>query len=160
MSVELPVRIHATTIAIEGSAAVIRGSSGAGKSDLALRCLMTPPNTLFTGRVELVSDDYTELVLEGGTMHARPPREIAGLLEVRGLGILEVAAVERARVSLVVDLADPSTIERLPEISNQVDLIDRKFPAIRLCAKEASAPAKLLLALDFLRRYGRLPEAK
>lgn len=159
MSVELPVRIHATTIAIDGSAAVIRGASGAGKSDLALRCLMMTPNALVSGRAEFVSDDYTELFLQDDTVHARAPRGIAGLFEVRGLGILELQRVELAKVVLIVDLADASAIERLPAASMTADVIGRSFPMIRLCATEASAPAKLMLALDYARRHGRLPEA-
>lgn len=157
MSVELPVRMHATTIALSGTAAVIRGPSGAGKSDLALRCLMMTPNPLVSGSVEFVSDDYTELFLRDDTVFARPPATIANLLEVRGLGIVEVKAVESARVGLFVDLADASTIERLPSELVQVDVIGHSYPVLRLCALEPSAPAKLLLALESVRRNGCLP---
>ncbi|MBU1212537.1 MAG: aldolase [Alphaproteobacteria bacterium] len=157
MSVELPVRIHATTIALAGAAAVIRGASGAGKSDLALRCLMMAPNALVSCRAELVSDDYTELFLQDDAVFARPPAEIANLLEVRGLGIVEIEAVASARVALFVDLAEASSIERLPGQETQVDVVGRTFPALRLCAAESSAAAKLLLALDFVSRHGRLP---
>lgn len=157
MSVELPVRVHATTIALEGSAAVIRGASGSGKSDLALRCMTMAPNALVETPVGLVADDYTELFLDGGTLGARPPVEIANLLEVRGVGLMEIEAVRNARVALVVDLAEADAIERMPMDKAQVDLVGFTVPAIRLCAKEASAPAKLLLALDFVRRNGHLP---
>ncbi|KUO53805.1 MAG: hypothetical protein APF80_07815 [Alphaproteobacteria bacterium BRH_c36] len=157
MTVELPARIHATTIALAGAAAVIRGASGAGKSDLALRCLMMAPNALVSCGAEFVSDDYTELFLQDNAVFARPPAEIANLLEVRGLGIVEIKAVASARVTLVVDLAEASSIERMPGQAMQVGVAGRTFPALRLHAAESSAPAKLLLALDFVRRHGRLP---
>ena len=156
MSIELPVRIHATTIAIEGVAAIIRGPSGAGKSDLALRCLMMSPNALVSGRVDLVADDYTELFLQEGAVHARPPKEIANLLEVRGIGLMEIKALECAKVGLVVDLVESSAIERMPDEPKQVDVVGCDFPVVRLCATEASAPAKLLLALDMARQHGHL----
>ncbi|MBU2583387.1 MAG: HPr kinase/phosphatase C-terminal domain-containing protein [Alphaproteobacteria bacterium] len=159
MSVDLPVRIHATSIAVEGSAAIIRGASGTGKSDLALRCLTMAPGALTAGPAVLVADDYTELYLEDGELRARAPAEIANLMEVRGLGVMEVPALESARAALVVDLAEPSTIERLPLGANEIDVVGYTLPMLRLAAFEASSPAKLLLALDFVRRHGRLPGA-
>lgn len=160
MPVELPVRIHATTIAMEGAAAVIRGASGAGKSDLALRCLMRAPNHLVTSTVELVSDDYTEVFSDNGTVCARAPEGIAGLLEIRGLGLMEIQACKHARITLIVDLCPPGTIERLPVQSNTVELAGHEFPAIRLSATIASATEKLLIALDYVRRNGKLPCAE
>lgn len=159
MSVAFPVRVHATSIAINGSAALIRGGSGSGKSDLALRCLMTAPNALVDAAAGLVSDDYTELYLDGGTLRARAPAEISDLLEVRGVGLIHCEAVKHARIALIVDLADSAAIERMPLENAEVDVVGFSFPAIRLCAMEASAPAKLLIALDFVRRHGHLPGA-
>lgn len=159
MPIELPVRVHATTISLEGSAAIIRGGSGSGKSDLALRCLMMTPNALVQATAGLVSDDYTELYLEEGMLCARPPAEIANLLEVRGVGLMKFEAATNVKIALIVDLAESDTIERMPLENAEADVAGYAFPAIRLCAKQSSAPAKLLVALDFVRRHGHLPGA-
>lgn len=156
MPVELPVRIHATTIAMAGSAAIIRGESGSGKSDLALRCLAAAPSTLIESTAQLVSDDYTEIFLRDGTLFARAPESIKNLMEVRGVGIVKVEAIPEAKVALVVDLAEASTIARHPDMPAQADLLGVQLPAIALCASEPSAPSKLLLALDQIRRHGRI----
>jgi len=75
-----------------------------------------------------------------------PPPTIAGRLEVRGLGIVEVAHVGAARLALVVDLVEPAAVERLPQA--QHCLIDEvRIPVLRLAPFEASAPLKLLLCL-------------
>ena len=160
MPVELPVRVHATSIAIADCAAIIRGASGAGKSDLALRCLMMTPNGMIAEPARLVADDYTEIFDRNGTLFARAPEQIANLLEVRGLGIMDVDSVGEAEVVLIVDLVSASEISRFPDPAPQVLLAeDVRFPVLRLCPSESSAPAKLLLALDYIRRNGRLPVA-
>lgn len=160
MPVELPVRVHATSIAMAGKAAVIRGESGSGKSDLALRCLMAAPGPLVPEKAQLVADDYTEVFKRGGVLFARAPEPIAHLLEVRGVGIVKIEAVPEAEVVLVVDLAPASTIARLPEPSTKAELMGIELPAITLAASEPSAHAKLLLALEWVCRHGRLPDGE
>ncbi len=159
MPVDLPVRIHATTIALGNQAALIRGPSGAGKSDLALRCLTTSPSALISAHVRLVSDDYTEIFERESELWTRAPEAISNLLEVRGLGLIKVEALREAKLSLVVDLADADQIARLPDPPLAFELSGLKIPAILLCAHEASAPAKLLMALDYVSRTGNLPSA-
>lgn len=161
MPIELPVRVHATTIAIADRAAIIRGASGAGKSDLALRCLMMAPNSLVAQPVQLVADDYTELFFRDNALFARAPEQISRLLEVRGLGIVDMETTCEAEVALVVDLVDTDELSRLPDPSSKVLLVEGiSVPALRLSTSEPSAPAKLLLALDYIRRHGRLPDLK
>lgn len=161
MPIELPARVHATTIAIADRAAIIRGASGAGKSDLALRCLMMAPNSLIAQLVHLVADDYTELFFRDNALFARAPEQISRLLEVRGLGIVDLETTCDAQVALVVDLVDAAELSRLPAPSSKVLLVEGvSVPALRLSASEPSAPAKLLLALDYVRRNGRLPDLK
>ena len=119
---------------------LIGGSSGRGKSDLALR--------LIDRGARLVSDDYSVLRSAGGRLFASAPPGIAGRIEVRGVGIVESAAVAEAPLCLFVDLdADP---QRLPEPGSR-RLLGLDLPAVALAALEASAPIKLELALD---RYG------
>ncbi len=142
--------VHATAIALGGRAALIRGPSGAGKSDLALRCLALAPSALLPEAAQLVSDDQVHLELREGAIHARAPAAIAGLIEVRGIGILrlEKCAVE-ARVALAVDLLlpqDPAP-DRHPDPWPLMTLLGVTLPLLRLQPFEASAPVKLLLAL-------------
>jgi serine kinase of HPr protein (carbohydrate metabolism regulator) len=129
--------IHATCVAIGGRAILLRGRSGSGKSDLALR--------LIDRGARLVSDDYTILVERSGRILAAAPATIAGMLEVRGIGIVAIEPVADVPVCLVADLDEAS--ERLPEAAKEVTLLGTFVPAIALAALEASAPVKLERAL-------------
>lgn len=143
------VVMHATAIAVDGRAALIRGPSGSGKSDLALRCLATAPNALTGGRACLVADDQVEVARAADGLVVTAPAAIRGRLEVRGFGIIELEVTEAAILALVCDLApadDP--IERLPEADCHAILMGQPVKLIRLHPFEASAPAKLLLALS------------
>jgi len=138
--------VHATCVAFRPRgrgwrAILLRGPSGAGKSDLALR--------LIESGARLVADDQTELVRRGNSVIATSPARIAGLIEVRGVGIVTLAPdqrVARAPVALLVDLAPPERIERLPEPARE-RLLGLDLPVLMLAPFEASAPAKLRLAL-------------
>jgi serine kinase of HPr protein (carbohydrate metabolism regulator) len=129
--------LHASCVAIDGHAVLIEGRSGAGKSDLALR--------LVDRGAKLVSDDYTVLVRERDRLLAQPPATIAGKIEVRGIGIVEMPHAERAPVALVVCLADE--IDRMPEEGNMRTIAGIAVPSIALNGHEASAPIKVGLAL-------------
>jgi len=130
--------VHGTTVAIDGRGVLIRGPSGRGKSDLALR--------LIDRGARLVADDQTRLVRDEEEVIAEAPDAIAGLIEARGLGLLRLP-YGPARLRLVVDLvADPAEIERLPEAS-RVDLLGVTLPCLRLIGFEASATAKVRLAV-------------
>ncbi|MEQ8823238.1 MAG: HPr kinase/phosphatase C-terminal domain-containing protein [Filomicrobium sp.] len=158
MPTEFPICIHATTIALDGHAAIIRGASGLGKSDLALRCMASAPNGLIDGSVKLIADDYTELFDEAGKLHARSPENIKNLMEIRGLGLFQIEAEPRAQVSLIVDLVPATDIERLPDPDAETSIAGFNVPAICLDAFEASAPIKLLLVLNSLRQSGTMPK--
>ena len=123
-------------MAIGGRAVVIEGPSGAGKSDLALR--------LIDRGAILVSDDYTLLTRDGAALIASPPETIAGKIEARGLGILPVAHIGCAAVSLAVRLTDSP--ERMPEReTRKIAGVDIAVVAIN--PRSASAPIKVELAL-------------
>ncbi len=142
--------VHATAIAAGGRAVLIRGASGAGKSDLALRCLSLAPTALLPFAAALVSDDQVRLRLQDGKIFASAPAELKGMLEVRGLGILRVPAVEVAEVVLIADLVASERVERLPDPWQLADILGHKIPVLRLWARETSAPVKLLMALSSL----------
>jgi serine kinase of HPr protein (carbohydrate metabolism regulator) len=129
--------VHATCVAIDGRGVLIRGASGSGKSDLALR--------LIDRGARLVSDDYTILSEQGGRILANAPQTIAGKLEVRGIGIVEMSRVADIPVALVVEL--DRAPERLPDGPREARLLGTVIPAIALAALEASAPVKLEQAL-------------
>ena len=133
------VLIHASCVALEGKGVLLRGVPGAGKSDLALR--------LIEGGAALVADDQVALTSSGEALLAAPPARIAGLLEVRGIGILSMDFVTQCPVHLVVDLVQPNAIERMPKATT-VDLCGHRIAHVLLAPFEASAPAKVRLALS------------
>jgi serine kinase of HPr protein (carbohydrate metabolism regulator) len=130
--------IHGTTVEIAGAGVLIRGPSGSGKSDLALR--------LIEGGAGLVADDQTELSALDGCLVARCPAPIAGLIEVRGIGLVRLAYRECAPISLVVDLVPAAEVERLPEPLTAI-FLGIEVPRLRLAAFEISATAKVRLAM-------------
>jgi serine kinase of HPr protein (carbohydrate metabolism regulator) len=130
--------LHASTVALDGRAVLISGPSGSGKSDLALR--------LLDRGFCLVSDDQTVVKKDGSSLIASPPPTIAGKLEVRGIGIVEVEQTENVPVALVVELT--SDIQRLPDDSRERPILGVRVPLITIDAMTASAPSKVALALD------------
>ena len=141
------VTVHGTTIACAGRAALLRGPSGSGKSDLALRCIFLPPYA--EGPLSLVADDQTVVTRSGATLVASAPTGIVGLIEVRGIGIVTVPFVASANLHLIIDLvASGEPIERLPERTETMEILGVAVPVLRLHAFEASAPAKVVLALS------------
>ena len=141
-----PEFLHGTAIALAGRAALIRGAPGAGKSDLALRCLMQPASTVIPEQAILVADDQVIVEAIDDRLLLRCPPTIRGRLEIRGVGIVEMPWQEPAELRLVVDLVSPEHLERLPEPSF-VHLQDVGVGRLALAPFEASAPLKLLLAL-------------
>src|ERR1700688_4743971 len=108
--------IHASAVLTGARAVLIRGPSGAGKSRLAL-------DLIEAGRygalrfARLVGDDRVHVQAAGGRLLVGPADTLAGLLEVRGLGILRLPYERSAVVGLVVDLG--ADAERLPEAAER-----------------------------------------
>lgn len=132
--------LHASCVAVGEQAVLIEGLSGAGKSDLALR--------LIDRGAMLVSDDYTLVKRAGGTLAAHAAPNIAGRIEARGVGIVEMPYREGVTVALIVTL--DTTPERLPAPDERRALLGVEVPMIALSGFEASAPIKLELALRTL----------
>lgn len=133
--------VHATAVAINGKAILLRGPPGAGKSDLALRLIDAGAN--------LIADDQAELRKSGNGVYVRAPAAIAGLIEVRGVGILRLPELDEAPLAMCVDLLPPPEIERLPERRFE-EVLGVAVPLIAVSAFEASATAKLRFALRAL----------
>jgi len=138
---------HGTAIAVGEAAALILGASGSGKSDLALRCITLGSNALIPQPCVLVADDRVHLEGAAGRIVVSAPETIAGKLEVRGLGIVDVPYRPSANLVLAVELVPPGGVERLPDPPLERDFLGLRLPLMRLAPFEASAPVKLLLAL-------------
>jgi HPr kinase/phosphorylase len=109
--------VHASAVLAGPRAILIRGPAGAGKSRLALGLIQAAERGLIAF-ARLVGDDRLELAAAHGRLLARAPPALAGLLEVRGLGIRRLDREPVAVVGLVVDLA-ASEADRLPETAAQ-----------------------------------------
>jgi HPr kinase/phosphorylase len=138
----LAATVHASTVLVGARAVLIRGPSGSGKSRLAL-------DLIEAGRMgalvfaRLVADDRVNLEAVGGRLLARPAAALAGLIEVRGAGLLKIAHESCAVVGLVVDLA-AADAERLPEGAQretQIDGID--LPRLAVASGMPALPGLL-----------------
>ena len=152
MTQKASCNIHATCVrmglagaafgAPQDAGILLFGKSGAGKSDLALRLIAL-------GAV-LVADDRTDLYVWRGKLYARPPTRLAGLVEIHGVGIIELPHTSRVRVALVVELGRGSA--RLPGHRRYRPPPALGLPAkaappiVRIAPFEASAPAKIIAA--------------
>lgn len=138
---------HATAVALGDAAAIIVGPSGSGKSDFALRCLAMAPNPICARSFKLVSDDQTQLSIVDGRLIATCPPTIAGKIEVRGIGIVEVNWCDNLEVALIVNLTQRHVL-RLPAEEERERLLGISVRCISLNPWEVSAPLKLALALQ------------
>lgn len=138
--------VHGTCVALGDHAALLRGESGSGKSDLALRFLALPDGD--GGLARLVADDQVCLDATGDGVTASPPANLAGLIEVRGLGIQPVPSVPAARLVLVCDLVPAAEVPRMPpDPWDCTTLVGIALPVLKLPPFEASAPLKLRMAI-------------
>lgn len=139
---------HASLVALRldgrWAGALLEGPSGVGKSDLVLRAL--------EAGFRLVADDRTQVWASGGALYGRAPDALVGLIEARGVGILTESPVWMAEVRLVVRcVAVGREIERLPDpLAEPIDGV--AVPCLELRALEASAPAKMRRAIEYLGR--------
>jgi serine kinase of HPr protein (carbohydrate metabolism regulator) len=159
-----PFNIHATTVAIRDAdgadhGILIRGRPGSGKSELALRLIDAAG--LGSGdtplRARLVADDQTLLERRGDALIAFPPANLAGLIELRGQGILRLPHVSSVRIALVVDLREAHEIERMPDdrlLSSEIAGLG--LPRIALDKAQPAAPAIIRMILTA--RLWALPE--
>jgi hypothetical protein len=135
------INIHASCVAMGRQGVLLLGKSGAGKSDLALR--------LIDAGAKLVADDRCDLRDVNGALVASAPANLAGLIEVRGLGIIAMPFRKRISLALAVRLGE--TPPRLPEQAffrpPPALRGTRPVPMIVLDGFAASAPARIALAL-------------
>ena len=135
--------VHASAVKVGDRAVLIRGPSGSGKSRLAFDLILAGRAGQLPPAI-LVGDDRVHLDTDGEKCWVRPARELAGLIEIRGLGIRRCDHIGEAVVGLVVDLAAPD-VERLPPPEAlEIHLSGVKIPRIPVDA--AFNPLPLVVA--------------
>ncbi|WP_062114720.1 HPr kinase/phosphorylase [Aureimonas sp. AU40] len=139
-----PPNLHATLVLVDGRGVLIRGASGAGKSSLAVSLLRRAEAA---GRdARLVADDQVLLDVRGEAVFGLAPPAIAGLIEIRGVGLLRQPFAGEARVDLVVDLSAREGLERLPEPSS-VPIAGIPVRRIHLPERDPAFGADVLLTV-------------
>jgi HPr kinase/phosphorylase len=134
--------IHASAVLVGARAVLIRGPSGSGKSRLALELIQAARSgSLRFAR--LVGDDRVHVKAAHGRLVVRPAAALAGLIEVRGLGIRKLPYEPSAVVGLVVDLA--AEAERLPQADQQTELEGVAVARLAVAAGAPALPAVLAL---------------
>lgn len=131
-----PLTVHAACVRLGAVGVLLRGPSGSGKSDLALR--------LIDHGAELVADDRVTLERRPTGVIARPPAALRGVIELRGLGLFRLPFADEALLALVVDLGPAA--DRLPP-PRVVTVLGTAMPAVTLDPASASAPARLRCVL-------------
>ncbi len=130
--------MQASCVAVGGRGILIQGPPGSGKSSLAL--------ALLDRGAELIGDDGVTLAARSGAVWASPPPHIAGLIEVRNVGLLTrpVAGSAPVALTLVLDYAAP----RLPEAPDLVDIGGISIPRLALWPDSPVLPLRAEAALE------------
>jgi len=131
--------VHATAVLVGHRAVLIRGASGAGKSRLAFDLILAGRSGQIPPAV-LVGDDRVHLEASQGQLVVRPSRELAGLIEIRGLGIRRCDFAEQAVVELVVDLSAPDAARLPPPETLQTRIYGVLLPRIPVGSGYAALP--------------------
>jgi HPr kinase/phosphorylase len=136
--------VHASAVLVENRAVLIRGPSGSGKSRLAFDLILAGRSGQIPPAI-LIGDDRVHLEASRGQLMVRPVRQLAGLIEIRGLGIRRCDFAEAAVVGLVVDLA-AADADRVPAPDALVARIHGVLLP-RIPVKSDYAPLPLVVAV-------------
>jgi HPr kinase/phosphorylase len=131
--------VHASAVLVGTRAVLIRGPSGAGKSHLAFDLILAGRSGQIPHAV-LVGDDRVHLDASRGQLVVRPAHELAGLIEIRGLGIRRCDFAEEAIVGLIVDLRAPDAERLPPPEALQANIYGIKIPRIPIGPDYAALP--------------------
>jgi serine kinase of HPr protein (carbohydrate metabolism regulator) len=140
----LPPAMHGTCVARGGYGVLLRGVSGSGKSDLALR--------LIHAGWQLVADDYVHVLPAQPRPQAVVPPRLSGLLEVRGVGIVALPAAMvlagQVPIACVIDLVLRAQVPRLPDPQQTVALAGMPVRAFYMHSFDESSVVKVAMVLD------------
>ena len=131
--------VHASAVLVGGCAVLIRGPSGAGKSRLAFELILAGRSGQIPPAV-LVGDDRVHLLDRDGQLLVRPAPQLAGLIEIRGLGIRRCDFAAQATVGLVVDLAAADAERLPPPEALQTSIQGVRIPRIPVESEFAALP--------------------
>ena len=153
------ILVHATCVALGACGVLLRGPSGSGKSDLALQLIDLPGFGIGQAALaaRLVADDQVMLTRAAGRLMAAPPPRLAGLLEIRGLGIVNLQKAGPVPLGLVVDLAPVASIGRYPVEVGEAEFLGCRVPVVSIDATVPSAAARVRAAMAHLVRKAPLP---
>ena len=132
---------HGTAVLYRGFGILIRGPSGSGKSDLALR--------LIDDGADLIADDQVIIKSVGEILQLSSPDKISGLIEVRGVGVVCIKYVSSIPLGLIVDINPRKKLKRMP-ITKKELIGNISIPVITIDAFESSAVAKIKVFIQFL----------
>lgn len=134
---------HASAVVIGEDGVLIRGPSGSGKSSLVLALIDRDPDT-----TRLIADDRVVLGVDRGRLTATAPAALAGKMEVRGQGIVDLAYRSPATIRLVVDLLPLEDCPRFPEPQDcKVEILGAVMPRLMLPIGAADGPVRVRFAL-------------
>ncbi len=139
--------VYASCVEFMGTGLLITGSSGSGKSDLCLR--------LIDQGAKLIADDQTIIENQNGQLKARCPDTIKGLLEIRGIGIVEMPFIYETNINLKLSLRAFDQIDRMPEkITELIENIE--IPVYYLDAFSDSSIIKVKTLLQIQNKQRKL----
>jgi len=141
--------IHSTAISLNGDGILIKGPSGSGKTDLALR--------LIESGGKLISDDQVIIKRKAKRLFLSSPKELNGLMQLSGIGIVKADYVQNIPLELVVKLQPYKNLDPFP-INKEEIIKDLSIPALSLYSFAVSATAKIKIALDVQKNKVKLIE--
>ena len=139
------MKVHGTSVSIDGDGVLFRGPTGSGKSDLALR--------MINFGAQLVSDDQVCLTRRNDNIFMSSPPTIRNSLEVRGIGIVNTIVQKEAPLILVLNMLPNNVTSRMP-VWQLCTFFDIKVPAVEFAPFEISAHLKVKLAINLARKNG------
>lgn len=135
------INIHGTLVNLNGKGILLVGKSGAGKSDLALRLIMDR-------NASLVADDRVDIIKKDGFLYGSSPKNLSGLLEIRGVGLRKFPATPNQKIDLCIELcSDRDIVTRYPD-EDHVDFLGISVKKIRLYPFDCSTIYKIVVTLD------------
>ena len=140
---------HSTAISLNGDGILIKGPSGSGKTDLALR--------LIESGGKLISDDQVIIKRKAKRLFLSSPKELNGLMQLSGIGIVKADYVQNIPLELVVKLQPYKSLDPFP-INKEEIIKDLSIPALSLYSFAVSATAKIKVALDVQKNKVKLIE--